>query len=74
MTRQLIARLLDVIENDIVPLTRDGVRGGNKIFGAAILDKSDLSLVVTGTNAEIENPLWHSEIATIKNLYELPQS
>jgi len=73
VTRRLIARLLDVIANDIVPLTRDGVQGGNKIFGAAILEKSDLSLVVAGTNAEIENPLWHGEMATIKKLYQLPQ-
>ena len=74
MTAQLITRLLDVIENDIVALTRDGVRRGNKIFGAAILKNADLSLVVAGTNAEIENPLWHGEMATIKKLYELPQS
>jgi len=74
VSSQLITRLLDVIENDIVPLTRDGVRRGNKIFGAAILDKADLSLVVAGTNAEIDNPLWHGEIATIKKLYELPAS
>ncbi|GMR22206.1 MAG: nucleoside deaminase [Acidobacteriota bacterium] len=74
MTSQLIIRLLDVIEKDIVPLTRDGVLSGNKIFGAAILDKADLSLVVAGTNAEIDNPLWHGEIATIKKLYELPQN
>ena len=69
----MIARLLDVIENDIVPLTQDGVRAGNKIFGAAILTKSDHALVVAGTNAETENPLWHGEMATIKNLYELPK-
>jgi len=74
VTGRLITRLLDVIENDIVPLTRDGVRDGNKIFGAAILDKADLSLVVAGTNAEVENPLWHGEMATIKKLYELPRN
>lgn len=74
MTGRLITRLLDVIGNDIVPLTRDGVRDGNKIFGAAILDKADLSLVVAGTNAEVENPLWHGEMATIKKLYELPRN
>ena len=74
MTSRLITRLLDVIENDIIALTRDGVRRGNKIFGAAILDKSDLSLVVAGTNAETDNPLWHGEMATIKKLYELPEN
>ncbi|MFE6646675.1 hypothetical protein ACFVJS_08950 [Nocardioides sp. NPDC057772] len=31
-----VRRLLDVIEQDIVPLTRVGVAVGNKIFGGAI--------------------------------------
>jgi len=70
----LIQRLLDVVEQDIVPLTRQGVRTGNKIFGAAILRKADASLVVAGTNEEIECPLWHAEVATIKKLYELPRA
>jgi len=68
------ARLLDVIEKDIVPLTREGVENGNKVFGAAILRKSDLSLVVAGTNFEIENPLWHGEMSTLKSFYEIPEA
>lgn len=63
-------RLLDVIEQDIIPLTASGVAAGNKIFGAAILRKSDLSLVVAETNNEIENPLWHGEVHTLKRFYE----
>lgn len=68
---QLITRLLDVIEQEIVPLTRDGVARGNKIFGAAILRKEDLSTVIAGTNHETENPLWHGEIETIRQYYEM---
>src|SRR6476660_7862679 len=71
-TPQLISRLLDVIENVLVPLTQRGVAGGNKVFGAAILRKSDLSLVVGETNNETENPLWHGEMHAIKRFYELP--
>ena len=71
-TARFLSRLLDVIEHQIVPLTREGVQVGNKIFGAAVLLKSDRSLVVAGTNTEIECPLWHGEVATIKRLYELP--
>lgn len=70
-TAAFISRLFDVIENDIAPKTRDGVRKGNKIFGAAILRKSDLSVVVAETNNETENPLWHGEMHAIKKLYEL---
>lgn len=66
----LAKRLLDVMEFDILPLTRDGVAAGNKIFGAAILRKDDLSLVLAETNNETENPLWHGEVHTLKRLYE----
>ena len=50
----LINRLLDVIENDVVPVTERGVSVGNKLFGAAILRKEDLSLVLAETNNEME--------------------
>jgi tRNA(Arg) A34 adenosine deaminase TadA len=70
----LIDRLFDVIENDIVPKTAEGVAKGNKLFGAAILRKSDLSVVVAETNNEIENPLWHGEMHTLKRFYELPKA
>jgi len=66
----IAARLLDVIENDILPLTEQGVAAGNKVFGAAILKKSDLSLVIAETNNELENPLWHGEVHTLKRFYE----
>ena len=66
----LAPRLLDVIEHDILPLTHVGVAAGNKVFGAAILKKSDLSLVIAETNNELENPLWHGEVHTLKRFYE----
>ncbi len=72
MDRTVLAqRLLDVIENDILPLTTKGVAAGNKVFGAAILRKSDLSLVLAETNNETENPLWHGEVHTLKRFYEM---
>jgi tRNA(Arg) A34 adenosine deaminase TadA len=74
MSTALIHRLFDVIEEDIVPKTQAGVIAGNKIFGAAILRKSDLSLVIAETNNEIENPLWHGEMHAIKRFYELPKA
>ena len=67
---KLARRLLDVIETDILPLTERGVAAGNKVFGAAILRKSDLSLVLAETNNETENPLWHGEVHTLKRFYE----
>ena len=70
----LIDRLFDVIENDIVPLTAAGVAKGNKLFGAAILRKSDHSLVLAETNNEVENPLWHGEVHCLKRFYEMPKA
>lgn len=67
----LAERLLTVIEQDILPLTEKGVAAGNKVFGAAILRKSDLSLVLAETNNETENPLWHGEVHTLKRFYEM---
>ncbi len=71
-TPDLIERLLDVIEKDIAPVTAGGVKRGNKLFGAAILRKSDLSVVIAETNNEIENPLWHGEMHAIKRFFERP--
>ena len=69
-TPQFFGRLLEVLDHDILPETRKGVAKGNKIFGAALLRKSDLSLVLAETNNETENPLWHGEIHTLKRFYE----
>lgn len=70
--RALTDRLLGVIENDILPLTMEGVAKGNKVFGAALIRKDDLSLVIAGTNDETSNPLWHGEVHTLKQFYEQP--
>lgn len=70
----LIDRILDVIEHDIAPKTAEGVSHGNKLFGAAILNKDDHSLVIAETNNEMENPLWHGEVHCLKRFYEMPKA
>ena len=70
----LIDRLLEAIEQEIVPLTQQGVKQGNKLFGAGMLRKSDLSTIIVGTNHETENPLFHGEVYTINEYYKLPKS
>ena len=62
-------RVLDFFINDLIPQTRMSVKKGNKIFGAFIIKKSNLSLVVTGTNNEITNPLYHGEISALFNFF-----
>lgn len=73
LMNNLANKIVEVFENKIIPMTQDGVNLGNKIFGAAILNKKDFSLVIAGTNNEIENPLWHGEVHTLKKYYELPE-
>ena len=75
MTREtdnyaLLDALLHTMEKGIIPATEAGVAAGNKIFGAALMRKSDLSTVLVETNNETENPLWHGEVHTLKRLYE----
>ena len=71
---EFLNRILEVIKEEIIPETVSNVKKGNKVFGGAILKKSDLSTVVIGTNKEIVNPLFHGEISTLNNYFELSKS
>ena len=63
--------LLNIFICNLIPETKLSVSKGNKIFGAFILKKLDSSLVVTGTNNETVNPLYHGEISAILNFFKL---
>ena len=69
----LISRLLDVISKDILPLTEKAVMQGNKVFGAALLRKSDFSTYLAETNNEMESPLHHGEMHLLKRYFEITQ-
>ena len=71
MTFNKYNKILDIFLNNLIPETKISVSKGNKIFGAFVLNKTDLSLVATGVNNEIENPLYHGEISTIINFFKL---
>jgi len=70
----LMTRLLNSLEHDILPLTEQAVQYGNKIFGAALLLKSDFSTYLAETNNEIESPLHHGEMHLLKRYYEQPRA
>lgn len=59
---QLLDAFLSTTDDKIIPLTAAGVAAGCKVFGAAILRKSDLSVVVVATNNETSSPLLVSKI------------
>ncbi len=62
--------ILDIFIDELIPLSNIAINKGNKIFGAFIVKKSDLSIVCMGTNEETKNPLFHGEISALFNLYE----
>ncbi|KAM0350706.1 hypothetical protein ACHAPU_003200 [Fusarium lateritium] len=67
--QELLAALLQTIERDIVPLTRDGVSSGSKVFGAAVLSSKTLQPYTVSTNDERTSPLLHGEINCIQTFY-----
>ena len=67
MNEKTLEKILNVFLNEVLPLTEKGVAKGSKIFGAAIIKKDDLSVVIAETNNEIENPLWHGECMHLRN-------
>ncbi|KAH8690722.1 cytidine deaminase-like protein [Talaromyces proteolyticus] len=69
---KLLDALCTCIEKDIHPLSEAAVAAGSKLFGAAILLKSDLSVVYADTNQERGSPLWHGETWTLKQFFEIP--
>ena len=71
MNEKALETILNVFLKEVLPLTEKGVGKGNKVFGAAIIKKDDLSVVIAETNNEIENPLWHGEMHALKKFYEL---
>ena len=71
MNEKALETILNVFLKEVLPLTEKGVAKGSKVFGAAIIRKDDLSVVIAETNNEIENPLWHGEMHAIKKFYEL---
>jgi tRNA(Arg) A34 adenosine deaminase TadA len=65
--------MLAVLRDDVLPMTQAGVREGNKVFGAAVMRKASLELVVVGTNEEARNPLLHGEISCLNRYWSLPR-
>jgi tRNA(Arg) A34 adenosine deaminase TadA len=64
-----VDRMLTVLREDVLPLTQQGVREGNKVFGAAVLRKASLELVIAGPNEEARNPLLHGEISCLNRYW-----
>ena len=66
-----VSSLLKTVEDRIIPLTQCGVSSGSKVFGAAILCRTDLLPITVATNDERISPLLHGEIACIQKFFTL---
>jgi tRNA(Arg) A34 adenosine deaminase TadA len=67
-----IERMLDVIRDEILPLTECEVKRGNHLFGGAILRPDTMTSVMVGSNNRVESPLFHGEIDTLNRFFKLP--
>ncbi|POS79691.1 hypothetical protein DHEL01_v201925 [Diaporthe helianthi] len=66
---ELLSAILTTTENEIIPLTAEGVRSGCKLFGAAILSQPKLETHTVATNNERASPLLHGEINCIQEFF-----
>lgn len=69
-----LSKLLSVIQEEILPKTEIGVQNGNKVFGAAVLRRENLSCVIADTNEETKCPLYHGEVNAIQKWSKMPQN
>lgn len=66
---KLLSAILRLVQDTIVPLTREGVASGSKLFGAAVLARSDLRPLTVATNNERLSPLLHGEVNCIQSFF-----
>jgi tRNA(Arg) A34 adenosine deaminase TadA len=71
-SEEKLERMLDVIRDEILPLTECEVKRGNHVFGGAIVRPDTMTTVIVGSNNRMENPLIHGEIDTLNRFFKLP--
>lgn len=67
-----LRKMLEVIRDEVLPLTESEVARGNHVFGGAIMRSETMTSVMIGSNNRIENPLNHGEIDALNRFFKLP--
>ena len=67
-----LKKMLEIVRDEILPLTESEVARGNHVFGGAVLRSDTLTSVMIGSNNRVENPLFHGEIDTLNRFFKLP--
>jgi tRNA(Arg) A34 adenosine deaminase TadA len=64
--------LLEVVRDEILPLTESESAKGNEPSGGAILRADTLTSVMVGADTRLKNPLFHGDIDAINRFFKLP--
>lgn len=64
--------LLEIIRDEILPLTESGIAKGNAAGGAAIVRADTLTSAMVGSDDTKDNPILHGEIDAINRFFKLP--
>jgi tRNA(Arg) A34 adenosine deaminase TadA len=67
-----LRKILEVVRDEILPLTESEVSRGGGISGGAILRADTLTSVVVGSDNRTRNPLRHGDIDTLNRFFKLP--
>lgn len=70
--RGKLQKILEVIRDEILPLTESEAQKGNGVVGGAILRSDTLTSVMIGSNSAHDNPLMHGEMDTLMRFFKLP--
>ncbi|MDR1943476.1 MAG: nucleoside deaminase [Synergistaceae bacterium] len=64
--------LLEIIRDEILPLTESESTRGNLPSGSALLRADTLTSVMVGADNRVVNPLFHGDIDAINRFFKLP--
>lgn len=66
---KLVSLLLAAIDRSIVPEIRASVARGSPFFGAAVLARSDLSVLTASGTQQRASPLLHAEVSCVQRFF-----
>lgn len=67
-----LKRLLEIVRDEIIPLTESEVVQGSGYTGAAVVRADTLMSVMIGANCSAQSPLFHGSIDALNRFFKLP--
>lgn len=72
MNGETLVKVLEVIRDEILPLTESEAAKGGGTVGAAILRADTLTSVMVGSDCVTDGPLGHGEMDALSRFFKLP--